>query len=87
MKVMKGPVTYISGFLFGPDDPVLDQFTELYMAVFKTIPIEKLKPIMVISCWKILRFNSFLSWLSLYLISTKSVETNFNVNLVILNSV
>lgn len=50
MKVMKGPVTYISGFLFGPDDPVLDQFTELYMAVFKTVPIEKLKPIMVISC-------------------------------------
>lgn len=50
MKVMKGPMTYISGFLFGPDDPVLDQFTELYMAVFKTIPIEKLKPIMVISC-------------------------------------
>lgn len=50
MKVMKGPVTYISGLLFGPDDPVLDQFTELYMAVFKTIPIEKLKPIMVISC-------------------------------------
>lgn len=50
MKVMKGPMTYISGLLFGPDDPVLDQFTELYMAVFKTIPIEKFKPIMVISC-------------------------------------
>lgn len=42
-------MTYISCFLFGPDDPVLDQFTELYMAVFKTVPIQKLKPFMVIS--------------------------------------
>lgn len=49
MKVTQGPMTYIGCFLFGPDDPVLDQFTELYMAVFKTVPIQKLKPIMVIS--------------------------------------
>lgn len=59
MKVIEGSMTYIGGFLFGPDDPVLDQFTELYMAVFKTVPIQKLKPIMVISGWKILRFLSF----------------------------
>lgn len=49
MKVTQGPMTYIGCFLFGPDDPVLDQFTELYMAVFKTVPIQKLKPFMVIS--------------------------------------
>lgn len=61
MKVTQGPMTYISSFLFGPDDPVLDQFTELYMAVFKTVPIQRLKPVMAISG---------MSRQSFYLIST-----------------
>lgn len=83
MKVTQGPMTYISSFLFGPDDPVLDQFTELYMAVFKTVPIQKLKPFMVISGIKKTKIF-FLSRQSFYLISTLSIKTKFNVNLAIL---
>lgn len=77
-------MTYISSFLFGPNDPVLDQFTELYMAVFKTVPIQKLKPFMVISGIK--KTQKFLSCQrhSIYLISTLSIKTKFNVNLAIL---
>lgn len=84
MKVTQGSMTYISSFLFGPDDPVLDQFTELYMAVFKTVPIRKLKPFMVISGIKKTPKISFLSRQSFYLISTLSIKTKFNVNLAIL---
>lgn len=83
MKVTQGPMTYIGCFLFGPDDPVLDQFTELYMAVFKTVPIQKLKPFMVISGIKKTKIF-FLSRQSFYLISTLSIKTKFNVNLAIL---
>lgn len=77
-------MTYISCFLFGPDDPVLDQFTELYMAVFKTVPIQKLKPFMVISGIKKPQKFLFCQRHSFYLISTLSIKTNFNVNLAIL---
>lgn len=78
MKVTQGPMTYIGCFLFGPNDPVLDQFTELYMAVFKTVPIQKLKAFMVISGIKKTPKISFLSkafiLLNFYLVNKDKIQ-------------